>query len=871
LNLIRFLHEAQEDRDAVNLVGGKFFRLARLAQAGFAVPSGFCLTAEAYRRHLSVHGLTDQIESILARLNLANDEKATRIQQAITKVDMSLDVHCVIVEAYHKLIESDLDLPLAVRSSALAEDAADASFAGQHDTFLNVRGETALLESVKCCWASLWTARSLGYRARLHPDYPGAALAVVVQRMVPADCAGVAFTVNPVTGEDEIVLEAVAGLGEWLVSGSDTPDRYRVEKQAWQVLESSPANRERAVLNPVQAQRIAQLAVDVERFFGCPQDIEWAQSDGRVYLLQSRPVTTVALPNLTTADGQVDMADLLRRAETTGSQIWTDDNVGEVVPGMVTPLSWSVLEPLGNEAFRSFLRRVGVRRYPAMGLFGRFYGRVYFNQSQFQKLMRRFYPSHLGRMGRGQLNMLGRFQAALALAETGFRALFLLLTLPRQALRLVEEIPSELKQAPAPKTLNKQTLWIEAERWRQIGQRIMSVHLAITILATLIYSLLEKLVSRWSDGAVETAHLVMQLPGMKSAEMGHHLAALAAEAATDSDLRGCFTKNSAEALGDCMSSLPPDHRFARRLAEFLDRHGHASLREFELAFPRWREDVSYVLTMLQNHLLAHGDDSPISAQEAQPATRQRATETMRRRLRLGARRLLFEVLLGWAQSYSLARENLKYTFVMAHSHLRDLYVALAGHLTEGGALDDTSDLFYLTREEIESFLTGHISTQELRGSVTRHRAEDRGHQEADSVPSKIIEQWPNGSLHPMILGQDGNGLRAMGETTLTGIAASPGQVTGRARVILDPLASARLVPGEILVAPSTNPAWAPLLLNASALVTEIGGLLSHGAIVAREYGLPAVLNVQGVTRIVRTGQQLVVDGHRGTVSLIDET
>jgi len=848
---------------SLSLVGGKAHNLARLAQAGFPVPPGFCLTIDAYRRHLAANDLSAEIEALLAQPGVSADERAWLAQQAITAASLPSDLRQAVVQAHRALTGDDPLLALAVRSSALAEDAADASFAGQHDTFLDVRGELALLESIKRCWASLWTARALSYRARLRPNDPHAALAVVVQRMVPADCAGVAFTINPLTGSDEIVLEATPGLGERLVAGRVAPDRYRVNRRTWQILEASPLHPGRAVLNPAQIAGLARLAARVEDHFGSPQDIEWACSDGQIYLLQSRPVTAAAAPDFVTADGQVDMAALLRRADESGSEMWTDDNVGEVIPDAVTPLTWSVLEPLGNGAFRAFLRRVGLRRYPAAGLFGRFYGRIYFNQSQFQRLMRRFYPSHLGQIGGGRFRLLGLARAALALTETGLRALALIPRLPRQAERLVKAVPIELARIPEAAALSDRALWAEAERWRQAGQPLMSVHLAVTIFATLLYSLLDKLVVRWGGGAVETAHLVAGLPGLKSAEMGRDLAALADQAAADPALRDELLNNPPSALAARLGKLPG-------LAAFLARHGHASRHEFELAFPRWRDDAACVLAMVQNHLRATRDGRAAPGPTTQQATRDYALRTMRRRLRPGLRRLLFGWLLRWTQRYSLARENVKYTFVMAHSHLRDLYLALAVRLVARGDLAETDALFYLTRDQIAALLDGQLDRAEAAQAIAHGRAEyQRCRQNRANAP-KIVEQWPDGTLRAVRPAGRTARLAASDQATLHGVAASPGRVTGRARVICDAPHAARLERGEVLVAPSTNPAWAPLLLNAAALVTEVGGLLSHGAIVAREYGLPAVLNVEGATQAIRTGQLVAVDGHAGTVSLLDE-
>ncbi len=900
------LNEIAAQKDAVAQAGGKAWNLSQLYQADFPVPAAFCLTADAYRYHLITNNLTGKIDALLRDANLSDGDKADHIQRLIIAADLPSDLRAALIAAWRQLG----DAPVAVRSSAPSEDAALTSFAGQHDTFLDVRNQADLLANVKQCWASLWTARSLSYRARLQArpepvegaDDSVAALAVVVQTMVPARCAGVAFTVNPLTGAEEIVLEAVSGLGERLVSGEAAPDRYRVDKETGEVRETAPQGQT-PLLNLAQIKELARLAARIERHFGQPQDIEWARDNERFYVLQSRPVTTQSVvtgmeiptqlpPDFVSADGQIDMAALLRRADETGSEIWTDDNVGEVVPGVVTPLSWSVLEPLGNGAFRRFLQRAGVRRYPPAGLFGRFYGRVYFNQSQFQRMMHRFYPSSISQSGGGS-RLTGIIRAALRLTETGLRTLFLILTLPAEVRRLTKSIPQQLADIPASsgsprssrsshsqtlfgnekneknegeESFSNRKLWAESETWRQIGQQVLSVHLAVSIFATLFYSLLDKLVTRWSDNSIETAHLLAALPGMKSAEMGRDLADLAAEAAAEPGLKSCLADASADELVRCVAELPADNRFVRHLERFLSKHGHASLREFELAFPRWRDDAGYVLLMLQNHLRAHNAGAASNDAAAQQVMRQRAAQAMRWRLGFGPRRASFEFLLYWTRRFSVARENAKYTFVMAHSHLRDLYLRLAHRLQEQGALTDSAGLFYLRKEELSEFLAGHIGGVELGEILVRRQTEQRGYENAQTAPPKIIEEWPDGSLRAVALPADANS----NGTALRGVAASPGRVTGRARVILNPLDSTRLERGEILVAPSTNPAWSPLFLNAGALITEVGGLLSHGAIVAREYGLPAVLNVKDATKTIRTGQLLAVDGYTGTVRLLDD-
>lgn len=878
------LSEAGGDPSWVNLVGGKAYNLGCLARAGFLVPPGFCLTVEACGYFLSANGLTSEIQGIIDTPGCTNVEKAVLIQQAVLSAELPTDLEETILTAYRGLASGAGLSAVAVRSSALAEDGEEASFAGQHDTFLNVSSGSDLIERVKQCWASQWTARATSYRKRL-PAAGRDELAVLVQEMLTAERSGVIFTVNPVTGVAEIVVEATQGSGQNLVSGTLSPERFILDRCTREVIEKTSGSSAEA-MDTEQVQELARLALEIEGYFGFPQDVEWAQCRGQTYLLQSRPVTATDNPSYISAEGQVDMARLLAQAEKSGVEIWTDDNVGEVFPYVVTPLSWSVLEPMGNQAFRTVLRWVGVHSYPQAGLFGRFYGRVYFNQSQFQWLIARFYPSRLGRAGSGA--RLARWlKAAVALAETGFRAIVWLLILPRRADRMLKAIPDDLSREPDPQELDLERLWAKIGDWQQAGRRVMEVHLAVTIFASLLYTLLDKLVSSWREGApgqpggsVQTAHLVAGLPGMKSAEIGRDLAALAAEISTQPGMNALFMSSSPESLTRLVEDLPAETGFASALKDFLDKHGHASFNEFELAAPRWREELGYVLSALVGRLNVKGEEDQVGftrtdrSEEAQQQRRRQACQEMRRQLGVGLRRLVFEFLLGQAQVYSLARENLKYTFVMAHGHLRELYLSLADHLVSQEKLVDASELFYLTRAEISALLRDEIIPEDLATIIKRRRTEhesDLAHQE---VLPRVIEQGLDGSLRPMAFSQansesEPNG-EASGSMIYRGVAGSAGVAAGRARVILDPAGSAQLEPGEILIARSTNPAWSPLLLSAGALVTEIGGLLSHGAIVAREFGLPAVLDVKGVTQHIRTGQYLVVDGNTGTVRVLAE-
>ena len=795
-------------------VGGKGYALARLRRAGFPVPPGFIVTTDAYRAFVAANGLEDLLASV------DDPEAAARAQTALRAAEMPPEVAAAIDRAYRTLGGG----PVAVRSSAVAEDAGGASFAGQYETVLNVVGGDALLEAVRRCWASLWSEGALAYRRALGLETEPA-MAVVVQRMVDAAQAGVAFTVDPVSGRrDVVVVEAVAGRGERLVGGRAKPRRYLVRQG-----EDGHALGD-DLLDGARLAAVVRLARRVEAWAGRPQDVEWAlDRSGNVYLLQARPITVA---------GPLHQATVR----------WTRDNVGEVIPDPVTPLSWSVLEPVTNGAFRGVLRRLGVGRLSGR-LFARFYGRVYLNQTLFQAVMSRFYLSQAG------------WRALPRLAWAGSRALWQILRLPGEAGEVVQVIRTrcQAEEGLDLSALSPADLLARVEEWRRLERAAMEVHLAVTTVADLLYQALDKGLSRWGDGSVTAAALTAGLTGMQSAEVGRALAGLARSVRRDEDLCALVLGTPPRDLPARLAETESGRALWARIETFLAQHGHGAEREFELAAPRWREDPAPLLAALQAQVRALDD----GASSDLAAPRAAAVASVEGRMSPPSR-WFFRSVLSRARTFTLARENLKYHFVLAHARLREICRALGARLTAEGRLNGEEDLFFLTVEEVVALVEGKVGGEEAQQRVARRRRMWEEYWSVAAPPA--IEERPGGRLHPVEV----EVAQAEDGPLLQGLAASPGTYTGRARVVRTLEEGARLEPGEVLVAPATSPGWAPLLAAAGALVTEIGGVLSHGAIIAREYGLPAVLNVAGATRRIRTGCLVVVDGDRGTVHLVEE-
>lgn len=787
--------------------GNKGCTLARLRQADFPVPSGVIITADAYRAFVAANSLDDLIAEALTDDDLTA-ASIRRIEVVFREAEMPLAVAAAIHDAYLALGEGKV----AVRSSALAEDSEAASFAGQYETFLGIVGCDAVLAAVRRCWTSLWSKRALVYRDRLGCEVDDATMAVVVQKMVPAAQAGVAFTLDPVSGRrDVIVVEAVDGVGEALVGGQTAPHHYVVQEGM------DPCRVGDDLLVGEHLAAVVELARAVEVWAGAPQDVEWALDEtGRLYLLQARPITVAGAGE---------------------SVRWTRDNVGEVIPEPVTPLSWSVLEPLGNGAFAGLLRRLGMDEVPAR-LFGRFYGRVYLNQTLDQALFQK---------------VVGRFY----LSRAALRVLLLLRRLPDESKSIIGAI---LEQHRSDDDLDLTTLapvdlLARLANWRRLGAAAMEVHLTGNLIAELLYQVLDRLLIRWGDGTVTAATLTSGLTAVRSAEAGQALAALAQQVSHDDDLRDLVLRTTPEALPTRLADTEAGRALWAQIKIFLAEYGHSAAQEFELAAPRWRDDPTIVMSALQMQVRAFGVRG---VEEAGPQVGKQPDGFSR--FWPGA------LLVKETRRFVAQRENLKDAFVLDHSYLRRFYLALGKVMTYAGALDEATMIFFLTHDEIAEWVAGWLSPEEARSRVAMRKAE---WQRVQRRPAPFaLEQWPDGRLLPQ---ERALSFQDDAIDVLQGVPVSCGTFAGRARVARTPAEAAALEPGEVLVVSAVTPGWAPLLQVADALVTEIGSVLSHGAIIAREYGLPAVMNIPNATQLIRTGRHVLVDGTQGLVHLLEET
>ena len=868
------------------IVGAKAVGLARMLRADLPVPAGFCVTARAYREHLRGDGRADRIEQALARLTGESTEQTSavlaEVREILRETAPAEDVRETITHHWRALGGAST----AVRSSATAEDLPAQSFAGQYETFLAVADVPTCLRRVRDCWASLWSPRAFEYCRRADIDLLNVDMAVIVQVLVPAEAAGVMFTADPVTGRrDWVVIEGSFGLGEAVVGGKVTPDRIVVSRRIPLVvarttvakpLEIVPAEsggvRERAVdparaaracLDDVASGRLARLGVEVEALLGGPQDVEWALARGQIHLLQARPIT--ALPPAPRRDWQ-------------DRQIWTNANVREAAPDVMTPMTHSLVLSFLQPAFGPMLRKAGIE-IALRDLADLVGGRVYFNINTLLAIRRAVPNMRMGDLGalfggggqglEGPMDFRVPDEDLPDLRVPWYRRIIrlpdLLLWFLRHPGRLAPRILAEAKAHIAA---------MERQPWRELPdeQLVGRIRAAVdgmsefvasmpVLLVGLTYCLvLTELSGRWlgEDGRAIANRLLAGLGGLEDAEAGIQLWRLAAMAHSHDGLEAAIRdEEHFEALRRRIAGTDEGDAFLGAWARFMDDNGHHARGEIELGNPRWAEMPDYVLGLVRSYLSGLGRLDPAARARGLARQRRDLATQCSRRLRNPVKRLVFRALLRRAQSGLRFRETSKSVAVRWIALLRWTMLELGDRLARRGVIAQRDDIFFLRPEELHAAAVGND------GPDARER-----------IASRRVEYERNAAVTPptVVFGRfdpEAHAPPAVNEQTdlFRGFAVSSGLVRGKARVILH-VGGGHVLPGEVLVAPFTDPGWTPYFLNASAVVMDQGGVLSHGSIIAREYGIPCVVNVGPATEVIRTGQRLEVDGDRGVVRIL---
>lgn len=849
--------------------GGKGRSLARLAAAGFPVPTGFLVSTTAYEDFVEANQLQS---SIMQHVGEAVSGQAAALQAAadaigalFAEAHLPIETVQAIGQAYEQL---DVNLPaVAVRSSATAEDLPDLSFAGQQDTYLNVRGEEALLTAVRKCWSSLWTARAIGYRLQMDIEQRSVAMGVVVQTMVDADVAGILFTANPSNGHrTELVVNASYGLGESIVSGQVTPDTYilngnSLETQDCQlsdkpqmvvsdldqgvVTRSVPADkRNEPALPPDKLRELAQICLRVQSLFDDqPQDIEWAIANNQVWLLQSRPITQLPPPALSnvTWDPPEPGGKLVRR------------QVVEHMPEPLTPLFEDLYLHIGLEnAIDQFLVDFGmpldlesfVQRPFFVTVNGYAYCRGNYRASwRFVRLLPSICCAYLKVVPKllKNLRTMWREQALPAY----------LTTIERWKLDDVDHVPSQRLLEGV-----RELAIADANYWFNVSMMVGSAKVTDGLLNLYLQS--------WFVPGNLTSGMFLRGFPSKTINGLIDLETIAERIQGDASLCELIRTTSVRRLLKVLRQEPGAASVCADIHAYLEQYGH-QIYNLDFAEPTLGEDPSAVVSSLRALVSRRNFDTPARQAEL---IRERDALIQQTASVLGPlRRMLFRKLLGWAQAYGPCREESLFYMGAAWSTLRRLALALGQRLADTGIVNRADDVFFVEWAELvelDAVEDIDLTRVDLKRIVAQRRALREARKRLH--PPGIIPvgaRWKFGPIDMTAL--ETQRRNADDVDTLIGFAVSPGKVTGEATVILSPADFEQMRPETILVCPTTTPAWTPLFAQASGLVTDIGGILAHGSIVAREYGIPAVLGTGNGSQRIVTGQRITVDGDAGTV------
>ena len=884
-------------RDMLALVGGKAANLGELTNAKLPVPPGFCVTTPAYALVAADAGLQSVLDThATSQAGEGGDaQRLTDLAQAARHCILAATIPTEIADAItgaYGVLGSGEPLPVAVRSSATAEDLPFASFAGQQDTYLNIVGVEAVLNAVRRCWASLWTDRAVSYRESLGLDQSSVKLAVVVQRMIESSLAGVLFTANPVTGKRrQAVIDANPGLGEAVVSGATNPDHFVVNTLTAEIVErrlgdkrvvirgtagggtlrsEESSGRNEACLTDEHIRALAELGARVEAYYGQPQDTEWAiDPEGVLWLTQSRPITTLyPLPaNAPTSEDEL--------------RVYFSLNVFQGVYRPFTPAGLSTFRLIGSGIAAGF-------GYPQPDPLG---GPPVLIEAG-QRLFLDVTPALRNTLGRRAL--IGAASNGEALSVPLFKQLTSdprLSIISTKRWPLIRAFGRVFEKTRAPIYALQAVFWPKAavKRVQKTAERVRAMNFitpglkneerlrgmehvvgnVLGVIGGLAPVLPIGLGSQALAGKLlgdlakpEERQVVLRgLPHNPTTEMDLELWQLAQRVAAHPDIVEHVHESTPEQLAQEYRAGTLPLALQQGLAEFLARYGHRGVAEIDLGLPRWSEDPTHILGALSNYLHVHDPSlaPPVQFQRgAQEAESMLAELVQRARSKGWLRSRLVHFFLRRTRDLVGLREMPKFIIVLLMARMRDLWWTVGKELEQAGRLETAGEVFFLSLPEIHAALAG----EDMHNTVRDHRTAYDFEMRRRHIPRVLLSD----GTEPSAVSADTAG---SSQGVLRGTPASPGTVTAKARVILDPT-GAHLAPGEILVAPSTDPGWTPLFLTAGGLVMEMGGAISHGAVVAREYGIPAVVGVAGATERITTGQRITVDGAAGKITIEED-
>ncbi len=872
----KILDWSQAALAGTTLCGGKGANLGQLYRYGFRIPKGGVISASLYQTLMldsKLSSLQKELSEVSA-LDVSEPdivEKLDHIRSVFEHITLPTEF---ITELKSFLTNNNLlEKAIAIRSSATAEDSITASFAGIHRSFLNVVGFEKTVEAIKGCYASLWTPQALAYRRKMKLTDEQVACAVVICQMVTMpgknapESAGVAFSCDPRTGRHNVfTINAAFGLGEALVSGQVNPEEITILYKRSEFREIERKNNGKTVLNKEQALALARLVWRIHWAIGKghpPQDVEWAYDGKEFWVLQARPVTR--LPYYTCPE--------ISKLPT----VWSTGNVKDAIAGVPTILTWHMVADTVREILFAMLDAVGYKYPEGLETVRRFNGRGYFEVNTMQWL---FYDA-FGLLPEETNRGLGGHHPPIPVPEgdpmagkSGMARKMRAIKFLRSMLKVSKTISKDIEYMKMQGKVWK-SIDVSKKSNRELFKLLNDIkstqfdfahqfQLANSNAGAWVKPITDILTKVKSERAKALAAALLTGSGqVTTAEHGYRLYDLALAASKDKDAQNylCEYTNNFLAWKD----LPKSSPFRIELEKFLQEFGHRAVYEAELANPRWNEDPSYLLEQVKL-ILDIGDFTPPQnkALEVRKKAEQEVEEL----------NLVYRSIIKWlvkkARQGAGQRELSKSILVAAIEPIRDIFLEIGKRMVENNLLEEITDIFHLSGADVYAYLI-----DEWDGVGAKNIASDNKLQRAvwlaENPPDIfILDAEGNPASLPTTVT---NTVFTIEETphgkVLNGLGVASGKQTGLAKIIKHPSEGNLLKAGEVLVAPSTDPGWTPLFLRASAIVMEVGGFLSHGAIVAREYGLPAVVNIPGLFNTVENGQTLIVDGDKGCVTIKD--
>jgi pyruvate,water dikinase len=804
------------DRTQVAQAGGKGANLGELSRIeGIRVPAGFVVTTDAFRR------------------TLGDAPSRRAVETAVIPDDVAADIG-------RALAQLGDGIPCAVRSSATVEDSPAASFAGQHDSFLNIVGPAAVLEHVRRCWGSLFTERAVAYRTRNDVDSRKVRMAVVVQRMVPAESAGVLFTADPVTGNRKVTsVEAVTGLGEALVSGHVNADVFKlrdggiVEKQERQG---------RQTLSDAQLVRLEQIGRRIEAHFGRPQDIEWCLADGDFHFVQTRPITTLyPIPVRSDTENHVYLS-------VGHQQMMTDAH---------KPLGISIRELTGAAVFheaggRQFVDVTRGLSSPTgrAALLGMFGAGDPLTREALETLIERgdFIPP-LSDAGPPPPAPGGGPPAPIETDPA----------IPKGLIAQSEASVEALKRGIRGKT-GSELLDLIRDDFQEL-KRILTNRQGHAVFTSAMdaSTWLNDHVQEWLGEKSAADTLTLSVPNNVTSEMGLALLDVADVVRESPEVVAYLEKTGDEQFLDVLPSITGGREARAAIVEWLDKYGMRGVGEIDITRPRWSERPILLIPLILGNVrnFAPGEAKRRFDHGLELARNKEAELLTRLRGLPGGEAKAAETkrMIDRVRTFIGYREYPKYGMISRYFVYKQALMEEAGRLTKAGVIREKEDIFYLTFPELEEA----VRSKRVDEDLIRRRKELFKSYRALTPPRVLTSE-----------GEALSGKYRRGDLpagALAGLPVSAGTVAGRARVIVD-VSTADLEPGDIHVTANTEPGWTAAFTGITGLVTEVGGLMTHGAVIAREYGLPAVVGVENATRLIRDGQRIRVNGTDGYVELL---